>query len=70
MNRKFVSKSNFVLRIVLNKKESIDILKDFIESILKIEIKNFKFTLYSPCAKHCCHTLFILALIKLTTIIL
>ena len=39
MNRKFVSKSNYVLRKVLNKKENVDILKDIIESILKIEIK-------------------------------
>lgn len=39
MNRKFVAKSNFVLRKVLNKKDSLDILKDFIEAILKIQIK-------------------------------
>ena len=42
MNRKFVSKSNFVLRKVLNSKESIDILKDIIESILEIKIKTIE----------------------------
>lgn len=39
MNRKFVSKSNYVLRKVLNNEENLDILKDFIETILKIEIQ-------------------------------
>lgn len=39
MNRKFVAKSNFVLRRVLNTKENIDILIEFIEVILNIKIK-------------------------------
>ena len=39
MNRKLVSKSNFVLRKVLNTKENIDIIKDFIEAILEIDIE-------------------------------
>jgi predicted transposase/invertase (TIGR01784 family) len=39
MNRKFVSKSNYVLRKVLNNEESLDIIKDFIEAVLKVEIK-------------------------------
>ena len=38
MNSKFVSKSNYVLRKVLNNQENLDIIKDFIETILKIEI--------------------------------
>lgn len=42
MNRKLVAKSNFVLRRVLNTKENIDIIKDFIESILGIEIEEIK----------------------------
>ena len=46
MNRKFVSKSNRVLRKVLNSKESLDILKDFIEAFLKIEIQEIKLNPY------------------------
>ena len=42
MNRKFVAKSNFVLRRVLNTEENLDILKEFIEVILNIEIKEAK----------------------------
>ena len=38
MNRKFIYDSNCVLRSILNKKENIDILKDFIEAILDINI--------------------------------
>ena len=38
MNSKFVSKSNYVLRKVLNNQENLDVIKDFIETILKIEI--------------------------------
>ena len=34
MNRKFISNSNYVLRKVLNSKENLDIIKDFIESFL------------------------------------
>lgn len=39
MNRKFVSKSNRILRKVLNSKESLDIIQDFIEVFLDIEIE-------------------------------
>ena len=39
MNRKFVSKSNYVLRKVLNNEENLDIIKDFIETILKVKIE-------------------------------
>ncbi len=46
MNRKFVSKSNFVLRKVLNTETSLDILKNFIESILNIKIKEIKLNPY------------------------
>lgn len=44
MNRKFVSKSNYVLRKVLNNEENLDIIKDFIETILKVKIE--KITLH------------------------
>lgn len=46
MNRKFVSKSNFVLRKILNTETSLDILKNFIESILNIKIKDIKLNPY------------------------
>ena len=46
MNRKFVSKSNYVLRKVLNKEENLDILKDMIESILQIKIKKIELNPY------------------------
>ena len=46
MNRKFVSKSNRVLRKVLNSKENLDILQDFIESFLKVKIKEIKLNPY------------------------
>lgn len=46
MNRKLVSKSNFVLRKVLNTKENIDIIKDFIEAILEIDIEEIKLNEY------------------------
>lgn len=46
MNRKFIAKSNFVLRRVLNTKENIDILKEFIEVILNLEIKEAKLNPY------------------------
>lgn len=42
MNRLFVSKSNYVLRKVLNKETSLDIIKDFIETFLKLEIEKIK----------------------------
>lgn len=46
MNRKFVSKSNQVLRKVLNSKDNLDILKDFIESFLDIEIYQIELNSY------------------------
>lgn len=46
MNRKFVSNSNFVLRKVLNSKENLDIIKDFIESFLDIEIQEINLNPY------------------------
>lgn len=46
MNRKFVSNSNLVLRKVLNSKENVDILKDFIESFLKIKIQKIELNPY------------------------
>ena len=46
MNRKFVAKSNFVLRRVLNSEDNIDILKEFIEVILDIEIESAKINPY------------------------
>lgn len=39
MNYKFIAKSNFLLRKVLNSNKTLDILKDFIESVLKIRIE-------------------------------
>lgn len=39
MNRKFIFDSNCVLKYILSKKENIDILKDLIESILNVKIK-------------------------------
>lgn len=46
MNRKFISKSNRVLRKILNSKENLDIIRDFIEAFLKIEINNIKLNPY------------------------
>ena len=46
MNRKFVAKSNFVLRRVLNSEDNIDILKEFIEDILDIKIKEAQINPY------------------------
>lgn len=46
MNRKFVSKSNLVLSKILNSNNCLDILKDFIETILKVKIKDI--TLNNP----------------------
>lgn len=46
MNRKFVSKSNRVLRKVLNSIENLDILQDFIETFLEVEIKKIKLNPY------------------------
>ncbi len=46
MNRKFVSKSNRVLRKVLNSKDNLDILQDFIEVFLNKEIKEIQLNPY------------------------
>ena len=46
MNRKFVSNSNYVFRKVLNNEKYINILKDFIESILDIEIEKIELNRY------------------------
>lgn len=46
MNRKFISKSNRVLRKVLNSEKGLDIIKDFIESILEIKIQEIKLNPY------------------------
>lgn len=46
MNRKFISKSNRVLRKVLNSDKSLDIIQDFIESILDIKICEIKLNPY------------------------
>ena len=46
MNRKFVSRSNYVLRKVLNSKENLDIIQDFIESILNIKIEKINLNPY------------------------
>lgn len=46
MNRKFVSNSNYVLRKVLNTEDCISILKNFIEAILDIRIKEIALNPY------------------------
>ena len=46
MNRKFISKSNRVLRKVLNSKDNLDIIKDFIEAFLDIEINQIQLNPY------------------------
>ncbi len=46
MNRKFVSKSNRVLRKVLNSEGSLDILQDFIETFLEIKIETIQLNPY------------------------
>jgi predicted transposase/invertase (TIGR01784 family) len=46
MNKKFISKSNRVLRKVLNSKENLDILQDFIETFLKIKIQKIQLNPY------------------------
>ena len=46
MNKKFISKSNRVLRKVLNSKDNLDILQDFIETFLEIKIKEIKLNPY------------------------
>lgn len=46
MNRKFISNSNYVLRKIINNEDCLDILKDFIESILDINIKEIDLNPY------------------------
>lgn len=42
MNRKFIQNSNLVLKKVFNSNNCLDILKNFIETFLKIQIINIK----------------------------
>ena len=46
MNRKFISNSNYVLRKILNNEACLEILKDFIESILNITIRDIELNSY------------------------
>ena len=46
MNRYFIQNSNIILRNILNKEENLDIVKDFIEAILNIKIKEIKLQPY------------------------
>ena len=46
MNQKFISKSNRVLRKVLNSEKSLDILQDFIETFLPIKIQEIHLNPY------------------------
>ncbi len=46
MNRNFISNSNFVLRKVLNSKENLDIIQDFIETFLDISIEKIHLNPY------------------------
>lgn len=46
MNRKFISHSNFILRKVLNSKENLDIIQDFIEAFLEVEIEEISLNPY------------------------
>lgn len=46
MNRKFISNSNYVFRKVLNNEQCVDILKDFIEAMLNIEIEEIELNRY------------------------
>ena len=46
MNRKLISNSNFVLRKVINTEKNLDIIKDFIEGILQIEIQKIELNKY------------------------
>ncbi len=46
VNRKFISNSNYVFRKVINNEECLDIIKDFIESILNINIKEIELNPY------------------------
>lgn len=46
MNRKLISNSNYVLRKVMNSEACLDIIKDFIEAILNINIKEIELNPY------------------------
>lgn len=46
MNRKFISKSNYVLRKILNNDSCVGILKNLIQSILNINIKEIELNPY------------------------
>ena len=46
MNRRLISHSNYVLRKVLNNEQGLEILKDFIEAILDIEIEEIQLNTY------------------------
>lgn len=46
MNKKLISNSNYVLRKVLNSEKCLDIIKDLIESILDIKIKEMELNPY------------------------
>ncbi len=46
MNRKFIANSNYVFRKILNSEACIDILKNFIEAILDIKIKEIELNPY------------------------
>ena len=46
MNRKFISKSNRILRKVLNSKDNLDIIQDFIETFIEIEVEEIKLNPY------------------------
>ena len=46
MNKKFISKSNRVLRKVLNSKDNLDIIQDFIETFLEMKIEKIQLNQY------------------------
>lgn len=46
MNKKFITNSNYVLRKVLNNEKYLDIIKDFIEAILNINIQEIELNSY------------------------
>lgn len=52
MNRKFISKSNRVLRKILNSKENLDVLQDFIETFLEKKIEVIKLNSYLKKKSH------------------
>ena len=46
MNKKFITNSNYVLRKVLNNEKCLDIIKDFIEAIININIEEIELNTY------------------------